>query len=90
MQHLMFGQMIQLSKKLFMSESGDHDMVAPYMGPLKWITNLNLTLVDNWRPWHVNSQVAGYTMKYRKNEFNLTFATVKARKVDYAHSHKDL
>ncbi|CAI9786733.1 unnamed protein product [Fraxinus pennsylvanica] len=53
--------------------NGDHDMAAPYMGPLKWIRILNLTIDDNWRPWLVNGQVAGYTEKYKKNDFDLTF-----------------
>ncbi|CAI9786816.1 unnamed protein product [Fraxinus pennsylvanica] len=53
--------------------SGDHDMIAPYIGTLKWIRMLNLTVVDNWRPWHVNGQVAGYTEKYKNNDFYLTF-----------------
>ncbi|CAA3014294.1 serine carboxypeptidase-like 18 [Olea europaea subsp. europaea] len=57
--------------------NGDHDMSAPYMGPLKWIRSLNLTVDDDWRPWHVNGQVAGYILKYKKNDFNLTFVTVK-------------
>ncbi|CAI9786734.1 unnamed protein product [Fraxinus pennsylvanica] len=57
--------------------NGDHDMAAPYMGPLKWIRVLNVTIDDNWRPWLVNSQVAGYTEKYKKNDFDLTFVTVK-------------
>ncbi|CAA2989226.1 serine carboxypeptidase-like 7 [Olea europaea subsp. europaea] len=57
--------------------NGDHDMAAPYMGPLKWFRTLNLTIDDNWRPWLVNGQVAGYTEKYKKNDFNLTFVTVK-------------
>ncbi|CAI9786736.1 unnamed protein product [Fraxinus pennsylvanica] len=61
--------------------NGDHDMAAPYMGPLKWIRILNLTIDDNWRPWLVNGQVAGYTEKYKKKDFDLTFVTVKARKV---------
>ncbi|XP_022857554.1 serine carboxypeptidase-like 18 [Olea europaea var. sylvestris] len=61
--------------------NGDHDMVAPYMGPLKWIRSLNMTVFEDWRPWQVDGQVAGYTEKYKKNEFFLTFATVKARKV---------
>ncbi|XP_022849937.1 serine carboxypeptidase-like 17 [Olea europaea var. sylvestris] len=57
--------------------NGDHDMAAPYMGPLKWIRILNLTIDDDWRAWLVNGQVAGYTEKYKKNDFDLTFVTIK-------------
>ncbi|KAL7199545.1 hypothetical protein ACSBR2_021771 [Camellia fascicularis] len=59
-------------------ESGDHDISVPYMGTLKWIKSLNLTLVDDWRPWFVDNQVAGYTMKYSEEHgYHLTFATIK-------------
>jgi len=58
-------------------ESGDKDMAIPYVGTLKWIKSLNLTLVENWRPWFIDHQVAGYTMKYSDNGYRLTFATVK-------------
>jgi len=58
-------------------ESGDHDMAVPYLGTLQWIKSLNLTLVDNWRPWYVDHQVAGYTIKYSEDGYRLTFATVK-------------
>ncbi|KAL8491136.1 hypothetical protein ACS0TY_022969 [Phlomoides rotata] len=57
--------------------SGDHDMVVPYIGTLKWIGLLNLTIDEAWRPWNVNDELAGYVQKYKKNEFCLTFATVK-------------
>ncbi|CAL5438222.1 unnamed protein product [Camellia sinensis] len=59
-------------------ESGDHDISVPYMGTLKWIKSLNLTIVDDWRPWFVDNQVAGYTMKYSEEHgYHLTFATIK-------------
>ncbi|XP_011100016.1 serine carboxypeptidase-like 18 isoform X3 [Sesamum indicum] len=68
-----------LSDKGFqaLAYSGDHDMIVPYMSTLKWIRDLNLTLDEDWRPWTVDGQVAGYTMKYKNNQAELTFATVK-------------
>ncbi|KAL4565088.1 hypothetical protein LXL04_029171 [Taraxacum kok-saghyz] len=57
--------------------SGDHDMVVPYVGTLNWIESLNLLQVNEWRPWFVDKQVAGYTMKYSKDNYTLTYATIK-------------
>ncbi|KAG0543371.1 hypothetical protein BDA96_02G184800 [Sorghum bicolor] len=54
--------------------SGDHDMAVPYIGTQSWIRSLNFSVVDDWRPWYVDGQVAGYTTLYSNN---LTFATVK-------------
>ncbi|TVU31480.1 hypothetical protein EJB05_23167 [Eragrostis curvula] len=54
--------------------SGDHDLVVPYIGTQAWIKSLNFSVVDKWRPWYVDGQVAGYTRSYSNN---LTFATVK-------------
>ncbi|GKE17781.1 serine carboxypeptidase-like protein 13 [Tanacetum coccineum] len=65
---------------LFLSlyiKSGDHDMVIPYLGTLSWIESLKLPVIDDWRPWFVDEQVSGYTMKYARYDYNLTFATVK-------------
>ncbi|XAR72988.1 hypothetical protein NMG60_11019824 [Bertholletia excelsa] len=58
-------------------ESGDHDMQIPYVGTLKWIKSLNLTMIDNWRPWYIDDQVAGYIRKYSEHGYHLTFATLK-------------
>ncbi|KAI4315088.1 hypothetical protein L6164_027934 [Bauhinia variegata] len=54
--------------------SGDHDMCMPYLGTLWWINSLNSTIVDAWRPWLIDGQIAGYVQEYSNY---LTFATVK-------------
>ncbi|XP_020103833.1 serine carboxypeptidase-like 1 isoform X1 [Ananas comosus] len=54
--------------------SGDHDFVIPFLGTQAWIRSLNFSIVDEWRPWSVDGQVAGFTRSYSNN---LTFATVK-------------
>ncbi|TKW04621.1 hypothetical protein SEVIR_7G121900v4 [Setaria viridis] len=54
--------------------SGDHDPGITHVGTQAWIRHLNLTIVDDWRPWYVGDQVAGFTRRYSSN---LTFATVK-------------
>ncbi|KAF1895869.1 hypothetical protein Lal_00037986 [Lupinus albus] len=54
--------------------SGDHDMCVPYTGSQAWTRSLGYKIVDEWRPWLVDDQVAGYTIGYDKN---LTFTTIK-------------
>ncbi|RWR82492.1 serine carboxypeptidase-like protein 17 isoform X3 [Cinnamomum micranthum f. kanehirae] len=56
--------------------SGDHDLQVPFVGTQAWIRSLNFSIVDEWRSWSVDGQVAGYTRAYANN---LTFAIVKAR-----------
>ncbi|XAR72985.1 hypothetical protein NMG60_11019820 [Bertholletia excelsa] len=58
-------------------QSGDHDPSITYMGTLKWIRSLNLTMMEDWRPWYVDDQVAGFIRKYSEDGHHLTFATVK-------------
>ncbi|XP_031476013.1 serine carboxypeptidase-like 8 isoform X2 [Nymphaea colorata] len=54
--------------------SGDHDMVVSHVGTQGWISSLNFTVAEQWRPWFVENQVAGYTRKYAPK---VTYATVK-------------
>ncbi|KAJ4902814.1 Serine carboxypeptidase-like 13 [Raphanus sativus] len=54
--------------------SGDHDMVVPFVATQAWIRSLNYSIVDDWRPWMVNYQIAGYTRSYANK---MTFATIK-------------
>ncbi|KAL2341085.1 hypothetical protein Fmac_009025 [Flemingia macrophylla] len=74
---------VNLSRKGYRSliYSGDHDMLVPFLAIEAWIRSLNYSIVDDWRQWHTNGQVAGYTRTYSNH---MTFATVKARRM--AHS----
>ncbi|GAV65118.1 Peptidase_S10 domain-containing protein [Cephalotus follicularis] len=57
--------------------SGDHDMVVTHISTEEWISSLNVTVDDYWRPWFVDGQVAGYTEKYSNYGYRLTYATLK-------------
>ncbi|XP_059448311.1 serine carboxypeptidase-like 18 [Corylus avellana] len=57
--------------------SGDQDIVIPYVGTHAWIKSLNLTVSEDWEPWFVDGQVAGYTMEYYYKKSRLTYTIVK-------------
>lgn len=42
------------------SGSGDHDMCVPYTGSEAWTRSMGYEVIDEWRPWTSNGQVAGY------------------------------
>ncbi|XP_060199311.1 serine carboxypeptidase-like 11 isoform X1 [Lycium barbarum] len=65
-----------LSRKGYRSliYSGDHDKVVTFQSTQAWIKSLNYSIIDDWRPWTVDNQVAGYTRSYSNR---MTFATVK-------------
>ncbi|KAK4563424.1 hypothetical protein RGQ29_005802 [Quercus rubra] len=52
-------------------------MIITYISVEQWINSLELTIDSDWRPWFVDGQIAGYTRKYTKNGYRLTYATVK-------------
>ncbi|KAA8536291.1 hypothetical protein F0562_028769 [Nyssa sinensis] len=58
--------------------NGDHDLTVPNTGTQDWIKLLNMTIVNDWRQWLVDGQVAGYTIKYTKRGtgYRITYATV--------------
>ncbi|GAB4853411.1 hypothetical protein Ancab_017589 [Ancistrocladus abbreviatus] len=57
--------------------SGDQDIVVPYVGTFQWIKSLKVPLVDQWRPWFLQGQVAGYTITYANLRYRITYATLK-------------
>ncbi|XP_038708604.1 serine carboxypeptidase-like 20 [Tripterygium wilfordii] len=73
------GSMIPYHRKLttrgysVLIYSGDHDLVAPFTGSQAWVRSLGYGIVDEWRPWKVDDQVAGYIQGYHHK---LTFMTI--------------
>ncbi|KAK7332134.1 hypothetical protein VNO80_28882 [Phaseolus coccineus] len=57
------GYHVNLSRKGYRSliYSGDHDMKITFLATQAWIRDLNYSIVDDWRPWYTNGQVAGYS-----------------------------
>lgn len=44
--------------------SGDVDGAVPTYGTLQWINQLNWNVTEEWRPYFLNDQVAGFTEAY--------------------------
>ncbi|XP_031091958.1 serine carboxypeptidase-like 10 [Ipomoea triloba] len=67
---------MRLSKKGYRSliYSGDHEMMSTCLSNEAWIKLLNYSIIDDWRSWMIEGQVAGYTTTYANN---MTFVTVK-------------
>jgi len=53
--------------------SGDTDGAVPLIGTREWIRNLNLGILEPYRSWYVDEEVAGYTILYT----GLRLVTVK-------------
>ncbi|KAK9075445.1 hypothetical protein SSX86_003768 [Deinandra increscens subsp. villosa] len=67
---------LNLSNKGYRSliYSGDHDMIVPHQSTQAWLKDLNYPVIDQWRSWKNNDQIAGYTESYLNM---MTFVTVK-------------
>lgn len=59
------GSMIAYHKNLTLAGyraliySGDHDMCVPFTGTQAWTQSLGYEIVEEWRPWKSNAQIAG-------------------------------
>ena len=40
--------------------SADHDLCVPFTGSEAWTRSLGYKIVDEWRPWTSEGQIAGY------------------------------
>lgn len=47
-------------KNLYFFGSGDHDMCVPFTGTEAWTRSVGYKIIDPWRPWLINNQIAGY------------------------------
>ncbi|XP_076913800.1 serine carboxypeptidase-like 13 [Bidens hawaiensis] len=57
--------------------NGDHDMNFPYISTKQWINSLKLRVDSPWKPWFIQTQVAGYEKTYSEAKFSLKYATIK-------------
>eukprot|EP01114_Cavostelium_apophysatum_P010762 TRINITY_DN2487_c0_g1_i1.p1 TRINITY_DN2487_c0_g1~~TRINITY_DN2487_c0_g1_i1.p1 ORF type:complete len:455 (-),score=74.19 TRINITY_DN2487_c0_g1_i1:20-1384(-) len=53
--------------------SGDVDAIVPYTGTRQWVNDLGRSILEPWRPYILDEQVAGYVTIFD----GLTFATVR-------------
>ena len=54
--------------------SGTEDIACATLGTLRWMDSLNLKIVDEWKPWEVDNQVAGMSQSYSNG---IRFLTIK-------------
>ncbi|CAN7078403.1 unnamed protein product [Brassica oleracea var. botrytis] len=57
--------------------SGDHDMTVPSLATQAWIKSLNPSIIDEWRPWMINSNCWVHILYTRTYSNKMTFSTIK-------------
>ncbi|KAK2997129.1 hypothetical protein RJ639_026213 [Escallonia herrerae] len=60
--------------------SGDHDLSVPYTGSQAWTRSLGYKVVDKWRPWQSNNQIAGYILTDILHSFTCQIFRIKKEK----------
>ena len=54
--------------------SGDQDAAIPTLGTIRWIHNLGYNIIEDWKKWIVDNQVAGMTILY---DYGIRFISIK-------------
>ena len=68
-----------MGKYRFLKFSGDVDAAVPTIGTREWINELNMTVLEDYRPWlvyddaHGAYNIGGYVIEYE----GLTFGTIR-------------
>jgi hypothetical protein len=64
----LYNETLTKSGLRIMQYSGDADPCVPYVGTERWIESLRMPIQIPWRPWRVDSEVAGYALRYKTAE----------------------
>ena len=54
--------------------SGDQDAAIPTLGTIRWIHNLGYNIIEDWKQWIADNQIAGMTILY---DYGIRFISIK-------------
>ncbi|KAL5720763.1 sinapoylglucose--choline O-sinapoyltransferase [Ranunculus cassubicifolius] len=62
--------------------SGDHDMIVPFFSTEEWTRSLKYAISEEWRPWLVDDQIAGYVYNHNLDyNFELYFYVMFSKSI---------